>query len=214
MDNMLIPVYDPAEDETIVAENVSFEEFLVRFSEVHAEWLMGKVIIVVANNSQHQKIIIFLLHLLKLYLDFKPIGQLQLAGMPMKVGADRPAREPDILFILNEHEDRIKSTYIDGVADLVIEVVSPESSERDRGKKLGEYETAGIPEYWLIDPLRSEAVIYRLGADGRYHPVGPDGQGRLHSGVLPGLYIVPEWLWRDKLPEGPGVIALAQAMAG
>jgi Uma2 family endonuclease len=214
MDNPLIPIYDPAEDETIVAENISFEEFLVRFSEVHAEWLMGKVIIVVANNAQHQKIILFLIYVMKLFLTFKPKGQLQLAGMPMKVGSDKPAREPDILFILNEHEDRIKSTYIDGPADLVIEVVSPESTDRDRGKKFHEYEAAGVPEYWLVDPLRTESVIYVLGADGRYHPVAPDDQGRLYSAVLPGLYIIPEWLWREKLPEGPELITLVQAMAG
>lgn len=99
MDNVLIPVYGPAEDETIVAENVSFEAFLVRFSEVHAEWLMGKVIIVVDNNSQHQIIIGFLYVLIQLYLIFKPIGRHLLAGVPMKVGSQQPAREPDILFV-------------------------------------------------------------------------------------------------------------------
>jgi Uma2 family endonuclease len=214
MDNTLIPIYDPAEDETIVAENVSFEEFLVRFSEVHAEWLMGKVIIVVAHNTRHNTIMGFLIFLIQLYLGFKPLGRLLMAGIPMKVNSQQPAREPDILFLTNEHCDRIKTNYVDGIADLVIEVVSPESTERDRGKKLREYETAGVPEYWLIDPLRNEAVLYTLGADGRYHPVAPDAQGRLYSVVLPGLYIIPEWLWRETPPENPELITLVQAMAG
>lgn len=102
---------------------------------------------------------------------------------------------------------------MDVIADLVVEVVSPESTHRDRGKKLSEYEAAGVPEYWLIDPIRTEAVIYALGADGRYHPVAFDAQGRLHSVVLPGLYFIPEWLWRETPPENPELITLVQAMA-
>ncbi len=39
-----------------------------------------------------------------------------------------------------------------GMADLVIEVVSDDSVARDRADKFYEYQTAGIQEYWIIDP--------------------------------------------------------------
>jgi Uma2 family endonuclease len=42
---------------------------------------------------------------------------------------------------------------MDGAADIVIELVSPESVHRDYGEKLYEYEQAGVPGYWIIDPL-------------------------------------------------------------
>ena len=50
----------------------------------------------------------------------------------------------------SERLDRVHRTYLDGPADLVVEIVSPESAGRDRGEKYYEYEAAGIPEYWLL----------------------------------------------------------------
>jgi Uma2 family endonuclease len=204
---------DPAEGETIIAEGVTFENFLKYFGEKHTEWLVGKVIQVVTNNTQHNEILSFLVYLLKLFLTFKPIGRLLLAGIPMKVGADRPAREPDLLFVLNENAARIKTNYLDGPADLVVEIVSPESVDRDRAKKLLEYEAAGVKEYWLIDPLRTEWVIYALGDGGHYHPRPSDSEGRLTSAVLPGFALQPAMLWQETLPNSPDLIEMARQMA-
>ena len=203
---------DPAEDETIIAEGVSFDNFLKYFGEQHTEWLGGKVISVVSNNTQHQMILSFLLTVLKLYLSFKSLGKVLLAGVPMRIAADRPVREPDLLVLLNEHLSRIQPTFVDGPADIVVEIVSPESNDRDRGKKLREYEAAGVPEYWLFDPQRTEAVIYALGADGHYHPLPVDADGQLHSTVLPGFRLQAALLWRDELPDGAELIQLVQAM--
>jgi Uma2 family endonuclease len=113
----------------------------------------------------------------------------------------RPSgREPDLVFIATEHLDRLKDTYLDGPADLAVEVVSPDSDVRDRSEKFREYEGAGIPEYWLLDPIRREALFYRLGDDGRYHlvPIGEDGLFR--SVVLPGFTLRIAWLWQRPLP--------------
>ena len=49
-----------------------------------------------------------------------------------------------------------------GAADLCVEVVSPESVTRDCREKLTEYEQAGVREYWLIDPFRTQARFHRL----------------------------------------------------
>lgn len=55
-------------------------------------------------------------------------------------------------FVASEHLDRLKETYLDGPADLVVGIVSPDSVGRDRGEKFYEYAQGGVPEYWLIDP--------------------------------------------------------------
>lgn len=204
-------VPDPAQGETVVAEGVSFENFLKYFGEQHAEWLVGKVIIV-SNNTQHQRILLFLSKLIDFFLDFKPLGQLLLAGVPMKIWDDQPAREPDLIFVSNEHLSRIKPTYLDGPGDMVVEIVSPESTARDRGVKLVEYEAAGIPEYWLLDPQHTEAVVYVLGKDGQYHPNPRDAEGRLVSVVLPDLVLHPDVLWGETFPQGMELITLVQAM--
>ncbi len=88
----------------------------------------------------------------------------------------------------------------DGPADLVVEVVSPESAGRDRGDKLYEYEAAGIKEYWLIEPLRQQAEFYVLSESGHYERVAGGASGISQSVVLPGFWLKIEWLWQDPLP--------------
>ena len=89
---------------------------------------------------------------------------------------------------------------MEGPADLVVEIISPESRARDRGDKFYEYEQGGIPEYWLIDPVRQQAEFYQLGADGISRPAPIDDQGRYHSAALPGLWLQVSWLWEMPLP--------------
>jgi Uma2 family endonuclease len=202
---------DPAYGETVIAENVTFENFLKFFGEQHMEWLLGKVISVVSNNTHHNAILGFLYNIISLFLGYKHLGRVLLAGVPMKIADEKPAREPDLLIVLNENVHRIKETYLDGPADIVVEVVSPESTDRDRGIKLSEYEAAGVPEYWLLDPLRTEANVYALGDDARYHPLSKDSEGRLVSNVLPGFALHPDLLWREP-PTGAQLVTLVEEM--
>ncbi len=205
---------DPARHETVVAEGVSFAHFLEFFAEKHAEWLMGKVILIVTNNTVHQRIQMFLGTLLNLFLGYRSLGQVLSAGVPMYLSEDQPAREPDLLVVLNAHRDRIRENRLEGPADVVVEIVSPESSKRDRGDKMVEYEAAGVPEYWLFDPLRNAADIWALGEDGRYHRRPVDPQGRITSGVLAGFALDPVLLWQDEPPAGPALVQLVEQMMG
>jgi Uma2 family endonuclease len=93
-----------------------------------------------------------------------------------------------------------------------VEIVSPESAERDRGDKLTEYEAAGVQEYWLFDPLRQEASIYSLAKDGRYRRLPLDAAGSIVSYLLPGFVLDPALLWREEMPTGPELIELVQGM--
>jgi Uma2 family endonuclease len=195
---------------------MSFAAYLKAYDSVEGiqtEWNTGEVAVYPNDrNLQHQEILVFLVVLLDLYLSFKSSGRLLLHGIPMYLGDDRAAREPDLMILLNDNLHRLKPTYLEGRADVVIEIVSPESSERDRGMKLSEYEAAGAPEYWLFDPLRTEARIYALHDDGRYHPVAYDSEGRMVSPLLTGFALKPELLWTERLPMGMEIVRLAEAM--
>lgn len=103
----------------------------------------------------------------------------------MRLGNELPAREPDLLVLLNEHAERDTDTYVEGPADWVIEIVSPESGARDRGTKFDEYERGGVSEYWIIDPHRRELWAYRRGEDGLYQSLPVDEEGRVTSVTLP-----------------------------
>jgi Uma2 family endonuclease len=203
----------PAPEQVATGEKISFADFLRRYDGQHAEWLVGEVN-VMSNNLTHQDLLLFLVKLLGLYLDFKPVGKLLMAGFSMYIAEDVPARQPDILIVLNEHLAHITETYLDGPADIAVEIVSPESVTRDRGAKFAEYEAAGVGEYWLFDPIRQDAVIYALSASGLYARLPLDAEGRLTSALLPGFALDPALLWAEARPEGLRLLRLASAMAG
>jgi len=155
---------------------MTYAEFLAWADEdTLAEWEDGEVIMSSPASKRHQEISSFLDQLLSIYVEVHDLGAV--IPPPFQMKLEHSGREPDLLFVAQEHLERLKETHLDGPADLVVEIVSPESAERDRGTKFYEYEKAGIPEYWLIDPQREQAEFYRLDARGRYGPVPPDAEG-------------------------------------
>jgi Uma2 family endonuclease len=56
-------------------------------------------------------------------MGFKSLGEVLLAGVPMYISDQQPAREPDLLIVLNANRQRIKANYLAGPADLVVEIV-------------------------------------------------------------------------------------------
>ena len=81
-----------------------------------------------------------------------------------------------------------------------MEIIRPESRARDRGDKFFEYEAGGVPEYWLIDPVREQAEFYQIDEKGIYRLVPLDAEGRYHSAMLPDLWLQVDWLWEMPLP--------------
>ena len=186
--------------ETVSKEKLSYEDFLVQYDGKHAEWINGEVIVPPPASARHQDIGSFLESLLRTYIESRNLGRMFRAPFQMKVDSDSPGREPDLLFIASANLNRLKPTYLDGAADLAIEIISPDSMNRDRDEKFVEYESAGVPEYWLIDPIRKRADFYRLGADDHYHPVLPDDEGIYHSEVVKGFWLRVSWLWQEPMP--------------
>lgn len=179
---------------------VTFEEYLAQSSETHnCEWVDGEIITMPGASFQHQSISGFLTTILNIFVAQNDLGKIVYSPFAMKLEAQRRGREPDILFVGKEKTHLIKKTYLDGAADLAIEIVSPESVGRDRGEKFVEYEAAGIAEYWLIDPERRQAEFYRLSENGFYQLVNPIDDV-FASEVLPGFFLRVEWLWRETLP--------------
>jgi Uma2 family endonuclease len=89
----------------------------------------------------------------------------------------------------------LKKNYVDGAADVAVEIISPESVGHDRGDKFVEYEAAGAREYWLIDPDRQQAEFYVLQKDGRYLPTQLE-DGVFRSEIIDGFWLRAEWLWQ------------------
>ncbi|MCS7198096.1 MAG: Uma2 family endonuclease [Candidatus Bipolaricaulota bacterium] len=148
----------------------------------------------------YQEIKRLVVTVLQAYVEQHDLGTVLDAPFQMRLAELRRGREPDVLFVAKEHLDRLTQTYLDGPADVVIEIVSPESGPRDRGEKYYEYEAAGVREYWLIDPDRQHAEFYRL-QQKRYKLIPPDAQGIYRSEVIPGFWLNVNWLWQRPLPR-------------
>ncbi|MGQ9486898.1 MAG: Uma2 family endonuclease [Armatimonadota bacterium] len=175
---------------------VDYEQFLQWLDEdTWAEWVDGEVVLMSPVSEKHQDVGRFLIAVLQFYITLHRLGVLRYEPFQMKTGADLPGRSPDILFVSQEHVDRLKPTYLDGPADLVVEIISPDSEERDRVHKFAEYERGGVREYWLIDPQKRVAEFYVLGEEGKYILRAQGEAGEYHSAVLQGLWLRIEWLW-------------------
>ena len=68
--------------------------------------------------------------------------------------------EPDICVVCNP--DKITDKGLSGAPDWVIEVVSPSSKRMDYFIKLFKYRTAGVREYWIVDPEKNRVIVYHF----------------------------------------------------
>jgi Uma2 family endonuclease len=177
-------------------ERMSYREFISRFDDGrHIEWINGEVVEMPPIGEAHDRLDVFLLRLLGEFLEHHPLGELRHDPFNMKTGPNLPGRAPDILFVSNKNRKRLKKTYLQGPADLVIEIISPGSEAIDRGDKFYEYEEGGVSEYWLIDPQRKRAEFYRLDKKRRFQLYPADADKVYRAAVIPGLWIKEEWLW-------------------
>lgn len=190
---------------------LSREDFYRLYVGQAVELEDGKVIHIV-NDIVHQDILGLLHKLVSYYLDFRPIGRVYLAGYQMELGEDFPSRQPDLLVVLTEHQERLRHNFLAGPADIVVEIISPESRGRDTGAKFEEYEAGGVGEYWLIDPDRQTCDFYGRDEEKHFRRLPPGADGYLGSKLLPGFRLRPEWLWADTPPQGPTLLGEVQAM--
>ena len=95
---------------------------------------------------------------------------------------DGKFREPDILMVRDADDSRRQNDYWRG-ADLVMEVVSPDDPRRDTQVKRLDYAEAGIPEYWIVNPIDESVTVLTL-SNGAYGEHGAHGRGEQAESLL------------------------------
>lgn len=143
---------------------------------------------------------------MRFFVRHRRLGRILQAPFTIRLNVSEQGREPDLLFIGTAKFAQLHSGFLDGPPDLVVEIISPESIDRDRGRKFVEYEAERIPEYWLIDPIREQAEFYRLGSDNYYHQALPDADGIFQSESVPGFWLRVAGMWEDPLPDELGIL--------
>jgi Uncharacterized protein conserved in cyanobacteria len=108
--------------------------------------------------------------------------------VPVLQPKDAANRYPDLVVLRPEHlaltRRRLTITLEMPPPRLVVEVVSPSKTNRDRdyGRKRAQYAAAGIPEYWLIDPEAQTVMVLALEGTA-YREVGTFGMGEAIASV-------------------------------
>ncbi len=177
------------------------EEFVAWCDEdTKAEWIDGEIIMPPPANLQHVDLAGFLNFILRGFATSRGLGAVYGPELQVRFASLRRRRVPDLLFVSAERMDILKTTEVDGVPDLIVEIVSPDSPARDWREKYLEYEVAGVREYWVVDPMSRRFESYTLDAEGRYTLI-EEKTGVVHSTVLSGFFLKPAWLWQEPLPN-------------
>jgi len=186
-----------------IPQKLTYEEFLRKFDGYYVEYVNSEVIGPMTVGSRHNQLTGFLRGLLQLFVEAQDLGEIYGEPFQMKMEFEDGihGREPDVFFVKKENLHRVGDRFYDGGADLAIEVVSPDSVFRDTVEKFGEYQTAGVSEYWIIDHNRRTANFYGFDGAGKYEllPLSPDST--FSSRVIAGLWIQTDWLWKEPLPR-------------
>jgi Uma2 family endonuclease len=147
----------------------------------------GRLIITPAPTTEHQEISSKLHLLVGNFVLSNNLGKVCYSPLDVRLWSGT-IRQPDIVFMSNEHKDRITERYW-GVPDLVMEILSESTEGQDRTVKFCEYREAGVPEYWIVDPSRKAIEVFVLD-QGAYKLLGKWGAGEVaHSRVLVGFQV-------------------------
>ena len=138
------------------------------------EVIKGALYMSPAPSPKHQSIIAALYGYLWDYLKNQPVGKVFFAPIDVKLPDLATPVQPDLLFIASERLSIIKENFIEGVPDLIVEVLSPSNPTHDRNTKFRAYALAGVREYWIVDPEVRTIEINVLRGQA-YAPLGSFG---------------------------------------
>jgi Uma2 family endonuclease len=150
------------------------------------ELIEGELFVSAAPNTEHQRTTGRLFRRLADHVEEHDLGEVFVAPYDVVLDAST-VLESDTVFVSKARQSIIKPACIEGVPDLVVEVLSDSSRTIDRFVKRDRYAEFGVPEYWLLDPVEPRIEVLRLEA-AKYHVVGSFGPGdTLESPTFSGL---------------------------
>lgn len=186
---------------------VTFEEYqhwTQTTDEKRAEWEDGRIVLLPMVSDQHQDLVWFLNSLMRFWIQLHKIsGKVSFGPFAVRVSA-KQGREPDVMYMRADIAPERTMRSIPVAPDIAVEIVSENGQKHDYETKYLEYQSAGVREYWIIDPLVQETRFYRRNdLTGKFERVVLIGENAtiFRSTVLAGLEIDTDWFWKDELPD-------------
>jgi Uma2 family endonuclease len=124
--------------------------------------LVDGEIVVSPAGMRHSEIAVNISGLIWEFLQKNPIGKVYSSDVGI-VFPNGNVRSPDVTFIglAKLPEGRSPESFGEIAPDLAVEVLSPNDSLKELGKKIGEYLENGVPIVWLVDPVHQTVTVYR-----------------------------------------------------
>ncbi|MBI4330707.1 MAG: Uma2 family endonuclease [Chloroflexi bacterium] len=149
------------------------------------ELLEGELVVAPSPNEQHQSVSRNLEFLLFQYVKDNNLGTVYYAPFDVHLGEN--VLQPDIMYISQDRRHVITKDEIRGAPDLVIEILSPGTADKDRGLKRRLYARHGVREMWIVDPEAETIEVARPAKSG-FETAGVYKRTEtLVSSVLPGF---------------------------
>ncbi len=166
----------------------TYEDYLQLPEDKRYELMEGEFYMIPSPGWSHQTISKNLFRILDDYITSRKLGETRFAPLDV-VLSEEDVVQPDILFISKERSFIITERNIQGAPDLVIEILSPGTRERDRGLKRKLYAKYGVEEYWIVDPEEQSIEVLKLSEAG-FETAGVYKKGGiLSSPLLEGLHL-------------------------
>lgn len=189
-------------------------------SELFLEWLQpgvradligGRVFMHSPVSLRHARLVNFLDHLLRSYLEVTELGELHRESVAVRLSV-RETFQPDLAFFTRSQVGRLLETHAPLCPAFIVEALSPGTAERDRGPKFAAYELHGLQEYWILDPQQPGHRFYRRAGDMLEEFAA--SEDRIESVSIPGFWVRREWLDPVRPPKvAPCLAAILRSSA-
>jgi len=164
------------------------------------ELIDGEHYVTPSPNLRHQQIQGDLFAMIWNYLEAHPIGRVFTARLDV-VFSRFDVVEPDIMYVSHERAKTVLTTAnVQGAPDLVIEIGSPSTRQRDETIKRHLYERSGVSEYWVVDPEIDIVRVYKRGDEGGFRrpiELSREAGDVLTTNLLPALDLPLTRIFRE-----------------
>ena len=170
---------------------MSLDEFLA-LEETDGRWELddGELYIMSSGSADHQFLMFWIRYYFEVYLRgfAMPPAEVHHEITTILSRELRRAPEPDLVIILRGRADVSVAVHVEGVPDIVVEILSSDRN-RDLIRKRQIYAEAGVREYWICDPRHDTVTPLEL-RDGVYvERAVLSADDVLTTPLLPGLEI-------------------------
>ena len=175
---------------------LTYEDYLKTSDDERYELLDGELIIMPAPSIAHQHVAMKLGTRLDTFVEEGNLGVVYSAPTDV-VLSENDVVQPDLLFISFERAHIITPANIQGAPDLIVEIRSDSTAERDETLKRKLYAERGVKEFWLVDPEAMTITVLLLSGDG-YAEMAAHSRGQtLTSPTLDGFSVNLDEVFRS-----------------